>query len=968
MSCPRSLRLAALSLSNILLPIAVLVFATGFFPYKPFLPGLARFEDVGELRGGKEELGEKGGGPRVGAGGARRGQEEAVFDRVVFMVVDALRSDFVYGEGSGFGFTQSLIRSGAAIPFTAHATPPTVTMPRVKALTTGSVPSFLDLILNFAESDTSSSLSAQDTWLAQILAANGSIVFYGDDTWLKLFPPSPEGQPFFKRSDGTSSFFVSDFTEVDNNVTRHVPDELARSDWNAMVLHYLGLDHIGHKTGPQGPNMLPKQREMDGIIKMIYEAMEGYEHHETTLLVLAGDHGMNAGGNHGGSGPGETEPALLFASPVFKAMEKRQYECPTLPKEGTEFHYYSKVEQSDLVPALAAMMGMPVSKNSLGVLLPELTGLWKGERRVQLLLQNAKQLLHIVRAKYGGERFDRDAESHAKAMEEGDGGCRGPEGDEEKLIHGWGEVLYWLAQERGLENDQLLEEALYRFLKLAQETMSDTASSYDIPRMVTGMAVAGAALVFAVISSPSLWPPGIAGMSFTLICLLYGVMMFASSYVEEEQHFWYWLTPVWVSILIAKSLRNRSDMTSAWRTAAAGAILLCSHRLAVRWNQTGQKHAGEPDIVHAIFPEHHMLMWLLILLTYIMNGYFIHTRTFAGLLIPELTAFADVSLIVLATVFKLNFTQADAPELVQGLALKLREWSEPFSLVVQARAAFATMAVTGAGVVVLAIRQARGKSGQKAKAAQTSIALTERLSHLLTLFLMTQTRAPNVPLFLALETQKSALGWLLSTQSSSSKEKATKPRTSAVEAATSVLLLSHTYYFCMGGSNSISSIDLSNAYNGVADYNIAAVGLLLFSSNWAGPIWWCSAAVLLCTQRPAIASRKETAGAEKDRDWVMVEREKLQEDAKAIAKQANEQPASEDPHAGAWFVYVASMTAFVATSLLAVMAACTALRTHLFIWTVFSPKYLYALAWSLGWHLVVNVGFGSLLYQLCSIA
>jgi predicted AlkP superfamily pyrophosphatase or phosphodiesterase len=82
-------------------------------------------------------------------------------------------------------------------------------MPRVKALTTGSVPSFLDLILNFAESDTSSSLAAQDTWLAQIKARGGNIVFYGDDTWLKLFPNSVGGDEFFARVDGTSSFFVS---------------------------------------------------------------------------------------------------------------------------------------------------------------------------------------------------------------------------------------------------------------------------------------------------------------------------------------------------------------------------------------------------------------------------------------------------------------------------------------------------------------------------------------------------------------------------------------------------------------------------------------------------------------------------------------------------------------------------------------------------------------------------------------
>lgn len=76
-------------------------------------------------------------------------------------------------------------------------------MPRLKAITTGSVPSFLDVILNIAESDTSSTLAHQDTWLAQLKAKEGQLVMYGDDTWIKLFPG------MFGRADGTTSFFVS---------------------------------------------------------------------------------------------------------------------------------------------------------------------------------------------------------------------------------------------------------------------------------------------------------------------------------------------------------------------------------------------------------------------------------------------------------------------------------------------------------------------------------------------------------------------------------------------------------------------------------------------------------------------------------------------------------------------------------------------------------------------------------------
>jgi predicted AlkP superfamily pyrophosphatase or phosphodiesterase len=108
-------------------------------------------------------------------------------------IIDKIANDFT-----------SLIRGGTALPFTAHATSPTITMPRVKAMTSGSIPSFLDVILNFAESDTTSTLATQDTWLAQIKAkGDGKLVMYGDDTWLKLFPE------FFVRADGTSSFFVS---------------------------------------------------------------------------------------------------------------------------------------------------------------------------------------------------------------------------------------------------------------------------------------------------------------------------------------------------------------------------------------------------------------------------------------------------------------------------------------------------------------------------------------------------------------------------------------------------------------------------------------------------------------------------------------------------------------------------------------------------------------------------------------
>jgi ethanolaminephosphotransferase len=71
-------RILATIVSTIILPLALVLFASGFFPYKPFLPGLATF-------------GEDGNGSRP----------PPVFDRVILLVVDALRRYYLSHQKSG---------------------------------------------------------------------------------------------------------------------------------------------------------------------------------------------------------------------------------------------------------------------------------------------------------------------------------------------------------------------------------------------------------------------------------------------------------------------------------------------------------------------------------------------------------------------------------------------------------------------------------------------------------------------------------------------------------------------------------------------------------------------------------------------------------------------------------------------------------------------------------------------------
>jgi ethanolaminephosphotransferase len=66
-----------------------------------------------------------------------------------------------------------------------------------------------------------------------------------------------------------------------------------RADWNAMILHCLGIDHIGHMGGPKATHMIKKQMQIDDVVNEIFEAIETDVLHRDTLLVLLGDHGMS---------------------------------------------------------------------------------------------------------------------------------------------------------------------------------------------------------------------------------------------------------------------------------------------------------------------------------------------------------------------------------------------------------------------------------------------------------------------------------------------------------------------------------------------------------------------------------------------------------------------------------------------------------------------------------------------------
>lgn len=281
-----------------------------------------------------------------------RGQPR--FHKAVLLIIDALKIDFARFDPTitspkpyenKLPVLDETVRTrpihSRLYPF--RADPPTTTMQRIKGFTTGSLPTFVDVGNNFA-----SSAILEDNLIHQLGQVGKRVVFMGDDTWENLFPKK------FHRSLPFPSFNVKDLHTVDNGILQNIYRTLEGDDWDVLVAHFLGVDHCGHRFGPDHPAMSEKLTQMDAVIRSVMSGVQN-----DTLLVVMGDHGMTDSGDHGGESQKETDAAIFIYSPSPLFTDSPAQMEPDV------------VPQTDLVPTLALLLGIPIPYSSVGqVLLP----------------------------------------------------------------------------------------------------------------------------------------------------------------------------------------------------------------------------------------------------------------------------------------------------------------------------------------------------------------------------------------------------------------------------------------------------------------------------------------------------------------------------------------------------------------------------------------------------------------------
>ncbi|XP_055624247.1 GPI ethanolamine phosphate transferase 2 [Toxorhynchites rutilus septentrionalis] len=332
---------------------SIILFCYGFFPLS-FSP--ATKSDISNLPGSIDNV------------KLNPEQYKSRHSKIVSMIIDALRTDFTTEDGN-MKFLNELITNGTACKYKLQVHPPTVTMPRIKAMTSGAIPSFLDVVLNLGSPE-----MTLDTFLYQMVRQRQNIVFYGDNTWTKMFPAM-----FLRKGENVDSLYVNDFYEGDRNVTDKMRSELNNYDWKLMILHFLGLDHIGHVEGPFSDKVPTKLHEMDNVISEIYQAMKIWDNkfHTKSLLIITGDHGMRDSGGHGGSTFPETHVPLVVVGNNCSKCDETYL-------------------QIDLAPTFATMLGVPIPYSSIGSLIQPLLSGAKPMEKLYAVHYNTKRLIDKV--------------------------------------------------------------------------------------------------------------------------------------------------------------------------------------------------------------------------------------------------------------------------------------------------------------------------------------------------------------------------------------------------------------------------------------------------------------------------------------------------------------------------------------------------------------------------------------------
>ena len=651
---------------------------------------------------------------------------------------------------------------------------------------------------------------------------------------------------------------------------------MKQNDWDVSILHYLGLDHIGHLSGPKSPLIPNKLDEMGDVLQEITSVLfkKPWKENLPPMVLVLGDHGMADAGGHGGASLVETiTPVVaLFPSEYSKGSTNgnKQNNHPSL------------IKQHDLAATLSLLTGVAIPRNNIGtfnfgLLRNFLTDEESAEKRKQFMcFYNLEQVSTCMKAQFSWYQETEGYQRYLRIKKSAEG--RSTDKDKTDMT-------------------KECEMAIHEMSGILEENMS----SYNIKGMLFGIA-----LLFMNVIIFGWWyiqsfifkikSGSLEGLVFVLNILR--VFSFGStSFIEEEHQSIYFsaitvVIAVWnINIKSSESSKKKEPMfiDNIGKRVGLLMIVLCLLRVARTINQTGDKWLHLPDfsdylqkpenqnilvIVHAAsvciliaIRIRHMTQWKRESTPRYALGIAILVVSHLAIVLQKMPkdTLATLCYDSGTNTEKMKMYLAQIVYLLSFLYMVLRiNGADTFSNCCQ---------VLLDGILVI-----------------FSLLVKPYSTCLLPIALIIEEI-----LFYSVKNVSRDLGSIY-------------------------YLFGLSTYFQMGNSNSLSSVDVGAGYTGIPSFNPLIVCLLMAVNTFNGPIIW--SLCLFCRVNDVITTIPTTTIYD-------------------------HQPQLE--------TFLKSFGFYRAFELLFITIVCTLCRFHIMVWTVFAPKVLYEMMFSLMMSLTLSL-------------
>ncbi|KAM9285885.1 GPI ethanolamine phosphate transferase 1 isoform 8-T8 [Cariama cristata] len=169
-----------------------------------------------------------------------------------------------------------------------------------------------------------------------------------------------------------------------------------------LFLHLLGIDTNGHAHRPNSREYKENIKTVDEGVKEIASMIDNfYGNDGKTAFILTSDHGMTDWGSHGAGHPSETLTPLIVwgagvnypqkvTSQFFKDNFLKEWKLENLKR--------LDVNQADIAPLMASLIGVPFPLNSVGTLPLEYLNN-SAHFKAESMFTNAVQILEQFKVK-----------------------------------------------------------------------------------------------------------------------------------------------------------------------------------------------------------------------------------------------------------------------------------------------------------------------------------------------------------------------------------------------------------------------------------------------------------------------------------------------------------------------------------------------------------------------------------------